>query len=123
MRTIKNISGQKFEVPFDFNTYTFQNEKKVRVEQKLFEFLLERWPLSFSFNEKTEKDTPVVESVKTKSYLPSKEDAKELGTDFMSIHNTEPEATFGTPDGLPPDGRTDKDGVAFYGPGIEQDSV
>lgn len=120
---VRNIDTHVIEVPFEFQTYTFPVGKIVTVSRELHAFLEDRFPLAFAFSPKITDDTPAVESVKTKAVMPTKEEAKELGTDFMRIHATQPEATFSSPDGAPPSGHTDKDGVEWYGEGIQPDTV
>lgn len=120
---MKYTDKEKIEVPFDFKTYTFYKDKIVKVDPKLHAFLEERFPLSFTFSPKVTDDTPEVESRKTKSFIPNPDEAMEMGNQFMKIQNPKPEATFSTVDGLPPTGKTDSEGVEFYGEGVQQDSI
>lgn len=124
-KAVKFNDSEKIEVSFEFKTYIFYKDKPVLVPDNLHAFLQERFPLAFSFGAQLlkEKDLKEVEHFKTKSFFPDKEAAKELGNDFMEIHAAKPDATFGTPDGLPAAGQVDKDGIQFYGEGVQKDTI
>jgi len=124
MRVIKNLSGQKLEIPFEFKTYIFEKGETVLAENELADFLMERLPMSFQFREKHDSEKVAkVKSFKTKSFFPSQDDEAELGTGFMKIKSVKQKSTFDTPDGLPVSGQKDKDGIEFYGGGIEPDTI
>jgi hypothetical protein len=117
MRTLKNIGKKDMEVPFNFNTYSFPKEKPVAVEDDVAAFIEERWPLSFNFSNKVEKDTPEVTKTKSRAYI-RPEINKKIDSS-MSIDSEEAKPTFGGADQTPADGSIDGDGVSWYGEGIE----
>ena len=119
MKAIKNITEKDIIYPFDFNTYTLPMGKAVFVPDDLSAHLQEQLPMSFDFNYKAVGKTPIpqVRKVKTKSFIPTEQKMKDLGTEDMRIQPVSPKPTFGNPDALP--NGVDKDGVDWYGSGIE----
>lgn len=125
MKAIKNITEKDMEVPFNGFTYFLEKDKAVFVEEDFSEFCQERWPNGFEFNVKVEPKKPIVQAkkTKTKAFIPTSEEAKTLGTDDMKIRNPHVSSTFEGLDLTPPSGTTDKDGVGWYGPGVETDTL
>lgn len=115
MKPIKNI-GNNLEVPYEFYTYSFPKNRVVMVENNLFEFIKDRWPLSFDFSialDEKVKRPPEVHKDKTPMLIKTEDKSRD-----MRFSYGQPKATFG-PDELPASGVTDGDGVSWFGEGVE----
>ena len=122
MKAIKNIDKHDIVIPYEGFTYTFPVQEIVTVDEKVHEYVANGWPLSFSISPKVDKMTPVkeVSKVKTKSMFAANRKTDDLGTEDMQIQSPMGEVpTFGGVDQTPADGKTDADGISWYGPGIE----
>lgn len=113
MKVIVNKEGK--ELSFDFNgkTYTFATTKEgFKVEDDLYNHLKEIVPLAFNFSPK-DKNLAVIEP------------------NIVVTQNKFTGATFGVqskkfennPDETPANGKTDKDGVEWYGDGLQDDTA
>lgn len=122
MKPCKNIDKHDLSISFDFWTYSFPMDKTLMVEDKLFNFLHESFPLSFNFNVQVAKNKAVapVRKTKTKAFIKTQEgQTATLDKEAMYVQTSKPKPTFGGADLTPPDGTVDKDGVGWYGEGIE----
>ena len=113
MKVIVNKEQKDLTFSFGGNDYTFVAGKPAQVEDALFIHLQELVPLAFDFKPDLKKITTVAEvsKVPTKNVFPG----GKFGVPSANL--TKP-----TADELPSNGQTDKDGVEFYGPGLESDS-
>ena len=120
MKPIKNTEPHDLKIDFEGTSYILPMGKVVLVENKLHDYLKENLPLAFAFNPTTEKNKPVpqAESSKTPVRLPMSSPRSD-----MVVTNGRPTPTFGNPDITPESGTTDKDGVNWYGEGLEVDNL
>lgn len=112
MKTIKNIDNHNLYVPFNFKTYTLAKGIVASVPDDLYEHLVQNWPLSFQVIEDN-KNHREAKSVKTKVYV-----SPASPTSPMKIGMQE-KPTFGQADQTPNAGTIDRDGVSWFGEGIE----
>lgn len=112
---VKNIDSHEIVIPFEGTTYSLPKGKTVMIPKSLFDFLKERFPLSFDFEVQVKKAAPAVKKTKTPSLLKRTQRVNE----DMQVIDTRPKEMFGGADITPPGGSTDSDGVAWYGGGIE----
>jgi hypothetical protein len=113
MKVIKNIEGKDLSFQFEGWEYHFESGKLVQVEDGLYNYLKETVPLAFKFEPKLKKKAVVVKVPRVK-FAP-----KFPGSRF-GIKSTD---VAKGPDGLPLSGSTDRDGVGWYGEGLQVDSV
>jgi hypothetical protein len=113
MHVIVNKEQKDIPVSFEGFDYLFGAGKPAQVEDNLFDFLKELLPMSFEFKPDLSKLTVVHEVTKTptKTVFPG----GKFGAQTANI-------TRGV-DELPSNGQIDKDGVEFYGKGLEDDKV
>ena len=119
MKIVKNLESHSIHLPFNFNTYTFPISKIVSVPDDVYDFLKSNFPLSFSFDVDTKKPVSEVKSEKTKAYIKPEEHVATFKTGDMNIETGRPNNTFAGIDDTPADGIVDRDGVGWYGEGIE----
>ncbi len=111
MHVIINKEQKDIPVSFEGSDYLFSAGKPAQIEDTLFTFLQELLPMSFDFKPDLKKLTKVDEVSKTptKTVFPG----GKFGAPTANI-------TRGV-DELPSNGQIDKDGVEFYGKGLEDD--
>jgi len=117
MKVIINKEQKEIPVSFEGNDYFFAAGEPAQVEDNLFEHLKELLPMSFDFKPNLSKLTVVneVKKTPTKVVFP--------GGKFGMQSATVNRVNFPNADELPNNGQTDKDGVEFYGEGLEDDSA
>ena len=117
MKAIKNIDKNEIAMPFEGNTYLLPMGGAFMVEDDLYVFLQERLPMSFDFKYKVAKDKPVakVKSQRTPSLIPTAKDQDIIQEDMRVSAQAMPTS----PDITPPSGTVDKDGVEWYGEGVQ----
>ena len=117
MKAIKNIEGKLLEVAFEGKTYVFGKDKTVLVEENVIEHLKETIPLAFDFKVKTTKKS-IFKRVKTKT-TPALRPMSSPANDMIATKKGEQMMPLGKVDVTPPSGTTDRDGVSWYGEGVE----
>lgn len=115
---IKNISDKDINFNFEFETYSFPKNKMWNVSnQKLVDFLQERWPSAFSFDIEVKKDVPEIKHIPAKSFIKRQDQEVDYDATMQPSSGRE-EVTFGAVDQTPPSGSTDSDGVSWVGEGL-----
>lgn len=117
MPIIRNKGNKDLKFSWDFNTYTFPKGKMVFVSKELYEFVIDRWPLAFDFNIELKDSKGVPEVKKEKS--PSLIKTQPVNTNQSDNVSVRRQVTFSDVDNTPASGTTDKDGVGWYGEGLE----
>jgi hypothetical protein len=119
MKIVKNINSKSLEASFSGWTYFLPKGNPVFVEDDVFDYIMETWPKSFWEVKKPPKDSviPTVTKKKTPSFLkPAEEQAVSMR---VTSRNGMQNNTYGFVDETPASGKTDADGVSWYGEGIE----
>jgi hypothetical protein len=121
MKTVENIDDKEMVVSYEGWDYTFPPRKPVFVNEALYDFVKDGWPLTFATT-KVEKGKviPTVEKRKTKNFFPTQ--AYRSSND-MIITPSNAQTVPANPDGLPQAGGVDKDGVEWVGDGIEEEKI
>lgn len=114
MQVIVNKEQTDLTFSFEGYDYTFAAGKPAQVEDNLSAHLQELVPLAFDFKPELKKITVVakVHRVPTKNVFPG----GKFGTQSANLTKLVVDET-------PESGKTDKDGVDWYGPGLETDKV
>jgi len=112
MKIIKNIEKKELRFQFEGYEYRFEPEKPLQVEDDLYNYLKEIVPLAFDWEAKPPKSGVVAKAprVKFKPNFPGAKFGIREGHQSLST------------DGLPASGIMDRDGVEWYGAGIEVDN-
>lgn len=114
MRAIKNVSEKELVISFEGFDYIFPKEKPVVVDEALYNHVLENWPLAFnSYSGGKKEIVPTIMKKKTRSFAAGR---TVFGKPGENAEENEVE-------GLPASGTVDKDGVAWFGEGLEEDKV
>jgi hypothetical protein len=119
MKTAKS-KDDSLVISFEGWDYHFKKKKTVFITQKLLDHLKERYPLAFDFEVKPKRGQKITNVKKTKTKVFFKE-PEEIDMKVMQPGAQSP--TFGQADLTPPSGTTDKDGVSWYGEGVEIEST
>lgn len=114
MKSVKNIDANSITVSFEGNDYLFPRDKAFLVGDALYKHLVEIYPLAFDFKYKPLKNEVMTaaRSEKTKVYIKSKEENLKESSDAVFGIESDPNLS----------GKTDADGVNWYG-GLEDDKV
>lgn len=113
MKVIINKESKSLVCDFNGNTYTIPEFGFISIPDDLYEHLKELWPLSLNFEpELTEKDKAKIKEVEFKPTI-NKFTGGQFGIQTKKIGK---DLTTNIPNG------TDKDGVEWYGPGLESDT-
>jgi hypothetical protein len=113
MVNVRNITSNKLEVAFNFNTYVFDPKKIVAVEDDVCEHLKDRYPMAFDFNVYVKKSDPepkVAKSFKTPVYSVPPRDSD------MNVTNAGMQSSTFSP-------TAEVDNPGFYGAGLEVDNL
>jgi hypothetical protein len=120
MKVIVNKEQKDLTFSFEGNDYTFVAGKPAQVEDALFVHLQALVPLAFDFEPDLSKIKAVakVQKKPTNNVFPGgKFGAPSANLTRVGFPNTEKVI-----DETPESGKTDKDGIGWYGPGLESDS-
>jgi len=112
MKVIVNKEGKPLSFDFEGKTYTFPViNGGFKVEEPLYNHLKEIVPLAFNFNPKEGKNVAVVD--------PEIKDTKNVFTGAgFGIQSKKLDMNYDT---TPASGKSDKDGVEWYGDGLQDD--
>jgi len=114
MKAIRNIEGKKLLVSYKGNDFEFPKGKAVLVDKKLFEHIRNLIPLAFDFDYKAKKGEELSEPKQKKTNPVFQKNVTTLRkNEGLSLK----------PDQTPESGTTDRDGVSWYGPGLQKDSI
>lgn len=116
MKVIVNKEQKDLTFSFEGNDYTFIAGKAAQVEDNLYAHLQELVPLAFDFEPNLSKIKTVAEisKVETHSVFPG----GKFGVQSADVNHSTPMVV----DETPKSGNVDKDGIEFFGPGLESDS-
>lgn len=117
MQVIVNKEQKDLTISYEGTDYIFRAGKPVQVEDNIYEYLKELLPLSFDFKPDLKKIKSVDElhTEPTKVVFPG----GKFGIQSANISKVRfPNQNI---DETPADGKIDKDGVEFYGRGLEDD--
>jgi len=112
MIAIKNIEPKEMVVSYEGTDYIFPNEKVVLVEDKVYDFIKESYPLTFKFKVKLSKKKPVPKVSTKKTQVFSI--ASNRVSDMNVTLNGQQANTFANPE---------TEGPEYYGKGIEIENI
>lgn len=113
MKVIKNIEGKELKFQFEGHEYRFEPGKILQVDEALYDYLYATVPLAFKWDVKLKKSAVVKKAPRVK-FAPNFPGSR-FGLKSVNVAKG--------PDGLPLSGTTDRDGVDWYGEGLQVDSV
>lgn len=111
MKNIINKEDKELKFSFEGTDYKFPNGKLVQVEEALYDHLKGIVPLAFDFNPKVTKKSVAMPVIKEKTHV--------AFTGGIFGKASRPVSTV---DQTPQSGTADKDGVEWYGEGLENDT-
>ena len=124
MKAIQNTINKDLEVSFEGYTYMFPKSKTpLLVENNLYEHIKGIWNKVFKDIKTSQKQMLKPKRKKTPSYIKQEPESTYSTNDMRVTEAGHQVPTFKGVEGVPTSGTVDKDGIEWYGTGIEEETL